>query len=150
MKRITILLVEDNRVVRKSYRALLELETDLAVVGETSNGREAVRLVKQLGPEVVLMDIAMPVLNGLQSLRQILAAAPATKVLMLSSHKDEAYVEESMNAGAMGYLIKQTAANCVVQAIREVQKGRIYCSPLVAKCVPQSKLRRSVSARGQP
>ncbi len=93
------------------------------MVGEAKNGREAVAKVKKLRPSLVLMDMAMPLLNGLQATREILIAAPATKVLMLSAHSDEAYVEEATNSGAMGYLLKQTSAGSVCLAIREVQKG---------------------------
>ena len=128
MKRITVVLADDNGVVRREFRQLLELEDDLEVVGEAKNGLQAVALVKKLRPAVVLMDIAMPLLNGLQATRQILKAAPATKVLMLSAHSDVVYVEEATNSGAVGYLVKQTTANSVCSAIREVQKGNTFFS----------------------
>ena len=131
MKRITVLLADDNRVVRTEFRKLLELEDDLEVVGEAKNGLQAVAMVKKLHPELVLMDIAMPLLNGLQATRQILKAAPATKVLMLSAHSDDVYVEEATNSGAMGYLVKQTAADSVCPAIRELQNGNIFFSPSI-------------------
>ena len=102
MKRITVLLADDNRVVRREFRRILELENDLEVVGEAKNGRQAVAMVKKLHPALVLMDIAMPLLNGLEATCQILKAVPATKVLMLSAHSDDAYVEEATNSGAMG------------------------------------------------
>src|ERR1035438_7247007 len=104
MKRITVLLADDNGVVRREYRGILELEDDLEVVGEAKNGHQGVAMVKKLRPTLVLMDVAMPLLNGLQATRQILKAAPTTKVLMLSAHGDEVYVEEATNSGAMGYL----------------------------------------------
>ena len=128
VKRITVLLADDNRVVRREFKKILELEDDLEVVGEAKNGREAVAMVKKLRPALVLMDIAMPLLNGLQATRQILKATPATKVIMLSVHGDDAYVEEATNSGAMGYLIKQTSAGSVCPAIREVQKGNTFFS----------------------
>ncbi len=131
MKRITVLLADDNRVVRREFRSILELEDDLEVVGEAKNGRQAVAMVKKLRPALVLMDISMPLLNGLQATRQILKAAPPTKVLMLSAHSDDAYVEEATNSGAMGYLTKQTSADCVCTAIREVQKGNTFFSPSI-------------------
>jgi DNA-binding NarL/FixJ family response regulator len=109
----------------------LELEDDLEVVGEAKNGREAVTMVKKLRPALVLMDIAMPLLNGLQATRQILEAAPATKVIILSVHNDDVYIEEATNSGAMGYLIKQTSADSVCPAIREVQKGNTFFSPSI-------------------
>jgi DNA-binding NarL/FixJ family response regulator len=132
MKRITVLLADDNRVVRSEFRRILEREDDLEVVGEAKNGHQAVVMVKKLRPALVLMDIAMPLLNGLQAARQILKAAHATKVLMLSAHSDDAYVEEATNSGAMGYLLKQTAADSVCPAIREVQKGNTFFSPSIS------------------
>jgi DNA-binding NarL/FixJ family response regulator len=129
MKRITVLLADDNGVVRREFRQILELEDDLEVVGEAKNGLQAVALVKRLHPAVVLMDIAMPLLNGLNATRQILNAAPDTKVLMLSAHSDDVYVEEATKSGAVGYLVKQTAADGVCSAIREVQKGNTFFSP---------------------
>ena len=133
MKRITVLLADDSADVRRDIREMLEPEHDLEVVGEASNGREAVALVKKLRPALVLMDVAMPLLNGLQATRQILKAVPATKVLILSAHSDEAYVIEAINSGAMGYLIKQSSADSVCHAIREVQKGNTFFSPSIPK-----------------
>jgi DNA-binding NarL/FixJ family response regulator len=131
MKRITVLLADDNRFVRKGFRKILELEDDLEVVEEAKNGRQAVAMVKRLRPVLVLMDVAMPQLDGLVATRDILKAVPATKVLMLSAHSDEAYVEEATNSGAMGYLIKQTSTDNVCSAIREVQKGNTFFSPSI-------------------
>ncbi|MCX6927104.1 MAG: response regulator transcription factor [Verrucomicrobia bacterium] len=131
MKRITVLLADDNRVVRTEFRKLLELEDDLEVVGEAKNGLQAVAMANRLHPELVLMDIAMPLLNGLQATRQILKAAPATKVLMLSAHSDDVYVEEATKSGAVGYLVKQTAADSVCSAIRQLQKGNTSFSPSI-------------------
>ncbi len=128
MKRITVLLADDNKVVRREFRKILELEADFEVVGEAKNGHQAVAMVKKLRPALVLMDVAMPLLNGLQATRQILKATTQTKVLMLSAHSDDAYVEEATNSGAMGYLLKQTAADSVCSAIREVQKGNTFFS----------------------
>jgi DNA-binding NarL/FixJ family response regulator len=125
MKQITVLLADDNGVVRGEFKKILEREDD------AKNGREAVALVQQLRPALVLMDITMPLLNGLQATRQILKSAPATKVLMLSVHGDDAYVEEATNSGAMGYLMKQNAADNVCSAIREVHKGNIFFSPSI-------------------
>ena len=133
MKRITVLLADDNRVVRTEFRKLLELEDDLEVVGEAKNGLQAVAMAKKLHPELVLMDIAMPLLNGLQATRQILKATPATKVLMLSAHSEDVYVEEATNSGAMGYLIKHSALGSVCAAIREVQNGRACYSTSIPR-----------------
>jgi len=133
MKRITVLLADDNRLLRAEFRKILEREADLKVVSEAKNGLEAVAMVKKLRPAVVLMDVAMPLLNGLQSTSQIIKAAPTTKVLILSAHNDEAYVIEAMNAGAMGYLIKQTSTDSVCDAIRTVHAGAAAFSPSIPR-----------------
>jgi DNA-binding NarL/FixJ family response regulator len=133
MKRITVLLADDNRGVRKEFRKILELEDDLKVVGEAKDGHEAVALAKKLRPALVLMDVTMPLLNGLQATCQILKAVPASKVLILSAHSDEAYIVAAVNSGAMGYLIKQTSAGTVCNAIREVHKGNTFFSASIPK-----------------
>lgn len=133
MKRITVLLADDNEVVRREFRKILEFEDDLQVVGEAKNGLQAVVMGKKLRPAVVLMDVAMPLLNGLQATCQILKAVPASKVLILSAHSDEAYVVEAVKSGAMGYLIKQTSVESVCHAIREVHKGNTFFSPSIPK-----------------
>ena len=133
MKRITVLLAEDHTVVREGLRALLEKEADITVVGEAETGRQAVELALSLRPAVVVMDIAMPLLNGLEATRQVLHALPATKVLILSAHGDDEYVQQVTAAGALGYLIKQSSARLLSRAIREVQKGNTFFSPSVAK-----------------
>ena len=149
MKRITVLLAEDHLVVREGFRKMLELEKDFEVIGEASDGRQAVTLAKKLHPAVVLMDIAMPLLNGLEATRQILKALPATKVLMLSAHNDDAYVQNATDSGAVGFLLKQTSSQDVCQAIREVQKGKSFFSPSIARHFdrlnPQSAGRPGVS-----
>ena len=132
-KPITVLLAEDHQIVREGLRTLLQAETDLHVVGEAASGRQAVELTKKLHPAVVVMDIAMPLLNGLEATRQILKAVPVTRVLILSAHSDDAYVEQVIALGAAGYLIKQTAGHVLPKAIREVAKGNIYFSPAIAK-----------------
>ena len=133
MKRITVLLAEDHTIVREGFRKMLELEADLEVVGEAPDGRRAVALAKKLRPALVLMDVTMPLLNGLQATCQILKAVPASKVLILSAHSDEAYIVAAVNSGAMGYLIKQTSAGNVCTAIREVHKGNTFFSPSIPK-----------------
>ncbi len=146
MKRITVLLAEDHTIVREGFRKMLELEGDLEVVGEAQDGRQAVALAKALRPAVVLMDIAMPRLNGLEATRQVLKAAPATKVLMLSAHSDDAYVQSATESGAVGFLLKQTSAHDVCRAIREVARGKTFFSPTVSRRLdrlhPQSPLKK--------
>ena len=133
MKRITVLLAEDHEIVREGLRKLLEAESDIEVVGEAATGRQAVGLTKKLRPAVVVMDIAMPLLNGLEATRQICQAFPDTKVLILSAHSDDAYVEQVAELGAAGYLIKQTSSHFLYEAIREVQKGHTFFSPSIAQ-----------------
>jgi DNA-binding NarL/FixJ family response regulator len=144
MKRITVLLADDSMLMRRDIREMLELEDDLEVVGEAENGREAVAMVKKLHPALVLMDVAMPVLNGLQATRQILKAAPATKVLMLSVHDDEVYLEEATKSGAMGYLIKHTAVNSLCRAIREVHKGNKFFKPSIPNHLHKQNRKKKV------
>ena len=131
MKRLTILLADDIKAVREGFRTLLEHEDDFEVVGEANNGRRAVAMVKKLRPSVVLMDVAMPIMNGLLATREILKAFPATKVLMVSAHSDDAYIEEAIKCGAMGYVLKQTFADTVCLAIREVRNGTTFLSPSI-------------------
>jgi DNA-binding NarL/FixJ family response regulator len=124
-------LVEDHTVVRQGLRLLVETDGDIEVVGEAKTGREAVQMTGDLRPDIVLMDIAMPSLNGLQATRQILKAFPATKVLILSAHSDPEYVEQVVKVGAMGYLVKQSSGEVVTKAIRELQKGKTFFSSSV-------------------
>ena len=147
MKRITVLLAEDHMIVREGLRKMLELERDLEVVGEAQTGRQAVELVKKLRPAVVLMDIAMPLLNGLEATRQVLKAVPATKVLILSAHNDDAYVKDATESGARGFLLKQTSSRDVCQAIREVQKGNTFFSPSILKRLHQREQPSSDTTR---
>src|ERR1700693_366660 len=120
MKRITVLLAEDHTIVREGFRRMLEMEADLEVVGEAQDGRQAVAMVKKLRPTVVLMDIAMPQLNGLEATRQILKAVPDTKVLILSANSHAAFVKQASELGAAGFLLKQTSSAVLATAIREV------------------------------
>ncbi len=133
MKRITVLLAEDHTIVREGFRKMLELEEDLEVVGEAQDGRQAVALAKKLIPAVVLMDIAMPLLNGLEATRHVLKALPATKVLILSAHSDDAYVQSASDSGAVGFLLKQTSAQDVCRAIREVHQGKTFFSSTISR-----------------
>ena len=133
MKRITVLLADDHEIVREGFRKLLQVEHDIEVVGEAETGRQAVQLTRKLRPDVVIMDIAMPLLNGLEATRQILKAIPATKVLILSAHSDDAYVEQVIALGAAGYLIKQSSLQVLSRAIREAEKGNTFFSPAIAR-----------------
>ncbi len=132
-KKIRVLLADDHIVVRQGLRALLEVEKDVEIVGEASNGRQAVQLAMKLLPDVVVMDIAMPSMNGLEATRQITGQIPSTRVLVLSSSSNDDYVEELTEGGAAGYLIKQTAANELLKAIRETRSGNAFFSPTIAR-----------------
>ena len=142
MKRITLLLADDNKVLRGELRKIIELENDLEIVGEAKDGHQAVAMANKFHPDLVLMDITMPLLSGLQATYQILKSVPATKVLMLSAHSDEAYVAESVKSGAMGYLIKQTSANDVCTAIREVSNGKTFYSPSIPKRLHKKQVKK--------
>jgi DNA-binding NarL/FixJ family response regulator len=153
MKQITVLLAEDHTIVREGLRALLNTEADIEVIGEADNGRMAVELAKRLRPEVVVMDLAMPLLNGLEATRQIRKSVPATKVLILSAHSEDEYIAQVTLAGAAGYLIKQTSAGVLSKAIREVQQGNGFFSPSIAGRVNDLHLdspdrRRRIKKRG--
>jgi len=133
-KPITVLLAEDHKTVREAVRNLLEAEDDIEVVGEAKNGRQAVEMTKQLRPDVVVMDITMPVLNGLEATRQIHQDAPDTKVLILSVHNEAAYVQQAIELGAVGFLLKQESIDDMPGAIREVLRAKsFYLGPSVAK-----------------
>jgi len=135
MKPITVLLAEDHQIVREGFRSLLEHEGDIEVVAEAANGRQAVQLTRKLRPAVVVMDIAMPLLNGLEAARQIRKEVPGTRVLFLSAHSDDAYVEQVTVLGATGFLLKQTSSENLATAIREVQKGNRFFSQSISKRV---------------
>lgn len=139
MKRIAVLLVDDHTVVRQGLRALLESEGDMKVVGEAENGRQAVGLAKTTLPDVVVMDVAMPVLNGIEATRQIAKHLPSAKVLGLTSYGDDDCVTQLMQAGASGFLIKQTAAEDLLKAIREVKRGKLFFSPTISKRLREQK-----------
>src|SRR5688572_1273650 len=129
MKRITVLLAEDHLIVREGFHSLLKHERDIEIVGEAETGRQAVALVKKLRPAVVVMDIAMPLLNGLEATRQIRKDFPDTRVIILSAHSDDAYVEQAAALGAAGFLLKQTSSHYLATAIREAQNGKPFFSP---------------------
>jgi DNA-binding NarL/FixJ family response regulator len=133
MKRINVLLAEDHMIVREGFRKMLELEDDLEVVGEAQDGRAAVALAIKFRPDVVLMDIAMPVLNGLEAARQILEANPEARVIVLSAHSDEAYVERMIEVGVTGFLAKQSSIEDLNRAICEVASGRSFFSSGIAQ-----------------
>jgi DNA-binding NarL/FixJ family response regulator len=127
----------------------LELEDDLEVVGEAENGKQAVAMVKKLRPAVVVMDIAMPVLNGLEATRQILKVAPSTRILILTAHNDDAYVRSATESGAVGFVLKQASSRALSAGIWEVNKGHTFFGPFIAKLLPERE-RKSVDRAGRP
>jgi len=137
MKKIAVLLVDDHAVVRQGLRALIEAEGDMAVVGEAENGRQAVARTKKGLPDVVIMDVAMPGMNGLEATRQIVRNVPSARVLVLTSYGDDGCVAQLLEAGATGYVVKQTAAADLLRAIREVHAGNSFFSPAISKRLRQ-------------
>jgi DNA-binding NarL/FixJ family response regulator len=133
MKKTTVLLCDDHTIVREGLRFLLEAADDIQVVGEAENGHRALGETKRLQPDVVLMDIAMPLLNGVETTRRIAREVPAAKVLMLSTYSDAQHVQQSVEAGAAGYLMKETASKDLFRAIRETCKGNDFFSPPIGR-----------------
>ena len=131
--KISVLLVDDHSLVRRGFRRILEDESDLAVVGEASDGAEAVRMARELEPQVIVMDCALPSMNGLDATRKILATHPGTAVLMLSMHSEVTWVHQVLEAGARGYLLKSIVDMELVTAIRRVAGGETVIDPQVAR-----------------
>ena len=135
MKKTRILLADDHRMVRQGFRLILQAQEDMEVIGETGNGREAVELAKSLKPDVVVMDVTMPELNGIEATRRIREAEPFVRVLALSVHRDGIYVRETVRAGAEGYILKESADSELIAAVRAVAQGNSYLSPEIAGSV---------------
>jgi DNA-binding NarL/FixJ family response regulator len=135
MKRIRILLADDHAVVHHGFKMILSAQPDMEIVGEAGNGREAVDLAAALRPDVVVMDVAMPELNGIEATRRLTAANPHARVLALSMHKDSVYVREILRAGARGYLLKDSGPADLLAAVRAIASGEGYLSPAVSDAV---------------
>jgi two-component system response regulator NreC len=141
MKKLRILLADDHIVVRTGLRALLERQRNLEVVGESENGRETVELAASLGPDVVVMDVGMPILNGIEATKTIVTQRPATAVVILSMHADESYVMRALKAGARGYLLKDSAASDLISAIHAVSQNKSFFSPKVSRILAEDYVR---------
>ena len=142
-KKVSVLIADDHVIVREGLRVLLEEHGDIAIVGEASNGQEAVELSKALNPEIVLMDIAMPLLDGIEATSHIKQANPDTKVLALTMYTTEEYVLRMLKAGASGYLVKTSTPDDLIAAIEAVRAGEVFLSPSVSHVVLRDYLRRT-------
>jgi DNA-binding NarL/FixJ family response regulator len=138
---LRILLADDHGVVRKGLRFLLEQQPDVEIVGEAADGREAVRVAEETSPDVVIMDIAMPLLNGIEATAQIVKRKPDIGVIILSMHSDEDYLLSALNAGAKGYLLKDSAESDLVRAIHAVRRGTPFFSPEIARTMLEDYMR---------
>jgi DNA-binding NarL/FixJ family response regulator len=132
-KPIAVLLVDDHSLLRQGLRLLIEENDDLEIVGEAKTGREAVKMASERSPDVVVMDIAMPLMNGIQATQQILKTSPHTKVLILSAHADPEYIERVIEVGASGYLLKHASGKELADAVRELKKGHTFFGASIAK-----------------
>ncbi len=144
-----VLLADDHKILRQGLRTLLEQEKEIQVVGEADNGRSSVKLTGELAPDVVIMDVAMPDLNGIDATRRITEVEPRTRVLALSMHSDGRYVKGMLQAGARGYILKDCAAEELTHAIRTVMAGQIYVSPGVTGAIVNDYVRQ-LSAVDEP
>jgi DNA-binding NarL/FixJ family response regulator len=132
---ISIVLADDHRIVREGLRALLERHEDLKVTGEAADGHEAVRLAQTLKPDVIIMDISMPVLNGIEATQQVLGVSPSTRVIILSMYSTSEHIFRAFKAGAQGYLLKESAGADVVNAVRAVREGKRYLTEKIADAI---------------
>jgi len=142
MGQLRILLADDHTVVRQGLRKVLEERPDWVVVAEAGNGRDAVKQAEELKPDVAILDVAMPLLNGIEATRQIVKRVPATRVLVLTMHSDEAYVNQILKAGATGYLLKDSADVDLIQAVGAVSQGKSFFSPGVARLMLDDYVRQ--------
>jgi len=142
LAQIRILLADDHTIIRSGLRLLLEQQSDFKVVAEASDGREAVELVSRHKPEVAILDIGMPELNGIEATRQILVVEPATQVVILSMHADEGYVLRALKAGARAYILKNSAESDLIRAVRTVADGKSFFSPVISKMLLEDYIRQ--------
>jgi DNA-binding NarL/FixJ family response regulator len=139
---LRILLADDHTIMRNGLRLLLERQSDFTVVGEASNGREAVELADLKSPDIIIMDVAMPMMNGIEATARITAASPKAAVIILSMHSDESYVLRALKAGARGYLLKDSAEGDLIAAVHAVAANKAFFSPAVSKVLAEDYLRQ--------
>jgi DNA-binding NarL/FixJ family response regulator len=149
MSRIRVMLAEDHQTVREGLKLLVGAQGDMEVVGEAENGREAVRLAQQLRPDVLVMDVSMPELNGLKATQKIRESCPSVRVLTLTRHTDDGYLQELLRAGACGYVLKQSASTELLHAIRAVAAGGKYLDPAITDKVTSGYASRAARLRGE-
>jgi two-component system, NarL family, response regulator NreC len=150
MDKVRILLVDDHAVVREGIKRLIDTQADIELVGEASDGREALQKAGELRPDIVMMDVSMPHLNGIEATRQMKALAPSTKILALTVHEDEAYVREFLRAGATGYLLKRASTEELVRAVRAIAGGDVYIDPRVAQTLVNTIMQRESPRAARP
>ena len=148
MSKIRVLLADDHTIVRQGLRASLDSQEDIEVVGEAEDGRQAFEKTKELIPDIVVIDITMPNLNGIEATRQIKKLNPEIKVLVLTVHDNEEYIHQILQAGASGYLLKESAVTDLVSAINAVKKGGIFLSPAISKVVVKDYIRHAEEGTG--
>lgn len=149
MKHIRVILADDHTLIRAGLRMVVEAQPDLTVVGEAADGRDALALAQQLHPDVAVLDVGMPSLNGIEAARQIIAESPATAVVMLSMHSDEGYVLRALKAGAKAYLLKDSAEADLARAIRAAAEGKSFFSPAVGKVLLEDYVRKLERTGGE-
>jgi len=147
--KIRVLLADDHAIVREGIKRILAEEPDIEVVGEAGDGLQAVEMAKKLKPDVAILDITMPALNGIEATRQIRSSLPNTHTLTLTMHEDDTYVFQLLKAGAAGYVLKRAAATDLVQAVRAAQRGEAFLYPSVAKAVVADYLKRLEEGEGR-
>ncbi len=143
MSGVRILVADDHTIIRSGLRVLLERQPGFQVVGEAADGRQAVELARSLRPDVVMLDIAMPNLNGIEAARQICGELPRAAVVILSMHADEGYVLKALKAGARGYLLKDSAEADIIEAVRAVHAGKAFFSPEISKMLVEDYVRQA-------
>jgi two-component system response regulator NreC len=149
MDKLRIILAEDHETVRQGLKLIVNSQTDMEVIGEANNGSAAIKLARELAPDIVVMDISMPELNGLKATKKLKQVCPQVKVLTLTRHTDDAYLQQLIQAGASGYVLKQSAPTELIRAIHAVSEGKSYLDPALTNKVMGGYASRAASRRGE-